>query len=264
RRARPITRRLRKMIAQELKEASSSSPMTICTGTLAWTMSRRMESWSPTGGGLPGDDLGEERRQALRPQRTCVHAGDAHVRFEERRGLPAARGPAAGAAAVDALREADRRRPEGLRLAGDLELVIEARGRAVLDREARHREHNAALARELLLRVSARAQPLGASALEEAQVAGVVDDAGAVGVLPVDAHRPAEGAHRGSSNSCSVAAARSGGVRPRCRYEARVDMRPRGVRTRERCAMRAAPPSSMLTPRIAAERPTMRSRSETV
>src|SRR6184192_1888831 len=92
---------------------------------------------------------------------------------------------------------------ERLGLAGDLELVIEARGRAVLDREARHREHNAALARELLLRVSARAQPLGAGALEEAQVARVVEDAGAVGVLPVDAHRPAEGAHRGSSNSGS-------------------------------------------------------------
>src|SRR5207249_839649 len=116
RRARPITRRLRKMIAQEPKEASSNSPMTICTGTLAWTMSRRMESWSPTGGGLPGDDLGEERRQALRPQRTRVHARDAHVRFEERRGLPAARGPAAGADAVDALRAADRRRPERLGL----------------------------------------------------------------------------------------------------------------------------------------------------
>src|SRR5256886_4104725 len=37
-------------------------------------------------------------------------------------------------------------------------------------------------------------------ALEEAQVVGVIDDAAAVGVLPVDARRPAEHAHRGSSN----------------------------------------------------------------
>src|SRR2546430_10494915 len=33
-------------------------------------------------------------------------------------------------------------------------------------------------------------------ALEEAQVVGVIDDAAAVGVLPVDARRPAKHAHR--------------------------------------------------------------------
>jgi hypothetical protein len=45
------------------------------------------------------------------------------------------------------------------------------------------------------------AQPLGAGALEELQVVGVIDDATRVGVFPIDARRVAkrlaeEGSHR--------------------------------------------------------------------
>ncbi len=139
-----------------------------------------------------------------------IEARDAHARLDHELAR-AGRG-----APVDALREAQRCRPLRLRLAAHLELIVEPRGRAVLDLEADHREQHPLLALQPLLREAARAQPLGARALEEAQVVGVVDDATGIGVLPVDARRPAEAAHRGSSNSGRVAAARSGGFRPKC------------------------------------------------
>ena len=75
-----------------------------------------------------------------------------------------------------------------------------------------------------------RPQELGPPALEEAQVVGVIDDAGEVGVLVVDPHRQhvlaaveragraARGHHAHSSNSpgCGAGPA-AAAVRPRCR-----------------------------------------------
>src|SRR6185437_10417508 len=211
RRARLMPLRLLKMIAQEVSEASSSSPITNCTGTLACTIRRRIDSWSPMARPRRGQRLRQKSRQPLRPQGVCIDTGDAHVRLQQQ--LPAVR----ARRAVDALREAQRGRPLERRLAGDLQLVIEARRGAVVNAQAYHREQNAGVARQLLLRVTAGAQPFGARPFEVAQVVGVIDDGAAIGVLPVDACRPGEPAHRGSSNNCRFPAARSGGWRPKCR-----------------------------------------------
>ncbi len=82
-------------------------------------------------------------------------------------------------------------------------------------------------------RVSDRGQVLGARALDELEVVRVVDDAGGVGVLVVDAHRgrlqtcgirAGEQVHRG--------AGRHGGARPKWRHASAVAMRPRAVRCR--------------------------------
>ena len=60
-------------------------------------------------------------------------------------------------------------------------------------------------AQHLLLEAEA-AQPFGAGALEELEVVGIEDDAGGVGVFPVDAHRPAE--RRGVVGRAGVARCR--------------------------------------------------------
>src|SRR5205085_8267686 len=75
----------------------------------------------------------------------------------------------------------------------DIDHVVEARGPTIPQRGFADDEGDAALAQRLLADAEA-AQPFGARALEELQVVGVEDDAGRVGVFPVDAHRQAEGA----------------------------------------------------------------------
>src|SRR6516225_3396761 len=228
-----MMRRLRKMIAQEVSDASSSNAITIGTGTLACTISFRIESGSPIARYLRGHSLAQELRQPPGTQARGIDAGDTHLRLDQK-SLPrrAARG-----STIDLLREAQRCGPFRSRLTGDLELIIEPCRRAVIDLDAHHGKEDARLARELELRMTLCAQPLGARALEEAQVIGVIDDGTAVGILPVHARWPGEHAHRSPSNSGSVAA-RSGGLMPKCRYEARVTMRPRAVRTRNPCWMR--------------------------
>src|SRR5689334_1666946 len=100
RRARPMMRRLRKMMAQEVSEAASSSAMTICTGMLACTMSLRMESGSTIGYGLRVQGIAQELRQAPRAQARRIHARHAHLRLDQQlRFRPT----------VYALREAQRR-----------------------------------------------------------------------------------------------------------------------------------------------------------
>src|ERR1700683_1753175 len=213
RRARPIARLLPKMMAHELSDASSRMPMTICTGTLACTMSLRIDNCSPMRDALCAQRLEQKLRQAFGPQGARIHAGDPHVRLHEQVVAACQR----GSCAIDTLHEAQRGGAFGLRLAGDLQLIIEARRRAVVHAQTHHGKHDAAVTRQLPLRVPLRAQPLGAGTLKEAQVIGVIDDATAVGVFPIDPRRPGKAAHRGSSNSCRVAAARSGAFRPRCR-----------------------------------------------
>ena len=100
------------------------------------------------------------------------------------------------------------------------------------------RKEHSRVARQLALHDAVLAQPLGARALEETQVVGVVDDAAGVGVLPVDTRLPAEGAHPLSPNSGRLAAARSGTLRPKCCQVRRVAMRPRAVRIRKPCWIR--------------------------
>src|SRR5215469_9458524 len=127
RRARPMILFLRKMIAQELSEASSSSAMTICTGTLACTISLRIESGSAIANFLRCQSIAQELRQPPRAQAAGIDARHAHLRFDEKSGTPRRIGT------VDALREAQRCRPFRTRLTGDLELIVEPRRRAVFD-----------------------------------------------------------------------------------------------------------------------------------
>src|SRR5215472_1110844 len=228
-----MMRRLRKMIAQELSDASSSNAITICTGTLACTISFRIESGSPIARCLRRHSRAQELRQTPGTQAPGIDAGDAHLRLDQK---SLTRRPACGGT-IDPLREAQRCGPFRARLTGDLELIIEPCRRAVIDLDAHHGEEDAGLARELELRMALCAQPFGARALEEAQVIGVIHDRAAVGILPVHPSWPGKHAHRSASNSGSVLA-RSGGLMPKCRYEARVTMRPRAVRTRNPCWMR--------------------------
>src|SRR5580704_8028192 len=86
-------------------------------------------------------------------------------------------------------------------------------------------------------------QIVGAAALHEAQIIGVIDDAGKVGVLVIDPHRhevlaipdfavEADQAHSSSPcpNSRNCAGSRAGSTRPRWRKACEVSSRPRGVR----------------------------------
>src|SRR5215470_10523501 len=189
RRARPMMRRLRKMIAQELSDASSSSAMTICTGTLACTMSLRIESGSPIGNRLGAHGFAQELRQTARAERRGVHAGDAHLRLDQQ--LRAPRRPGA----VDALGKAQRRCTFRAGCAGDLELIVEPGRCAVIDVNTHHGKENPRLACQSQLRMPLGTQPFGARALEKAQVVGVIDDGAAVSVLPIHPRRPRELAH---------------------------------------------------------------------
>src|SRR5262245_10120550 len=192
RRARLMMRRLRKMIAQEVSDASSSSAITICTGTLACTISFRIESGSAIASCLRVHGLAQELRQPPGTQAPGIDAGDAHLRLDQKSlSLCPAR-----ASAVDPLCKEQRCSPFCARLTGDLQLIIESCRRAVIDLNAHHRKEDARLARELELRMAVRAQPLGARALEEAQVIGVIDDGAAVGIFPINPCRPGEHAHR--------------------------------------------------------------------
>src|SRR5579862_2290817 len=96
-----MTRPLRKMIAQEVSDASNKMPMTICTGTLAWMMIFNIESCSPTDR-LRAHRIEQELWQATRPEACRVHACNAYLGLDQRRGR--VRGCCL-AGVVDALRE---------------------------------------------------------------------------------------------------------------------------------------------------------------
>ena len=211
RRARESSRRLRKMMAHEVSEARSSSATTICTGMLAWTTRRMMESCPfikrygqvntlvRDSGSLRGFSVCASTQATRTP---AVRIGGSSPGLRPRK---------------IGLLEPDRRRPIGVRLAGDGELIVEPRRPAVLDGETDHREHDAGLPGEGLLRVAERPQPLRARPLQEAQIVRIIDYPAPIGILPVYTGRPREDAHRPSSNSDSEGAARSGGFRPKCR-----------------------------------------------
>src|SRR5215475_8728588 len=147
RRARLMMRRLRKMIAQEVSDASSSSAITICTGTLACTISFRIESGSAIASCLRVHGLAQELRQPPGTQAPGIDAGDAHLRLDQKSlSLCPAR-----ASAVDPLCKEQRCSPFCARLTGDLQLIIESCRRAVIDLDAHHHEEYARLARQLEL-----------------------------------------------------------------------------------------------------------------
>src|SRR5579883_1271655 len=157
------------MIAQEVSEARSSSPTTICTGMLASTTRRMMESCPFMISRRSGQHVHQGLGQPSRLQRARIDTGDAHLRRDERRRITGSAAP------EDRLLEPDRCRPIGVRLAGNGELVVEPRGAPVLDREAGHREYNPGLPGEQLLRIAERPQPLRARPLQEAQIVRIID-----------------------------------------------------------------------------------------
>src|SRR5678815_5391519 len=74
----------------------------------------------------------------------------------------------------------------------DIDDVVEARRATIPEPRLADDEGDPRVRAQRLLAEAEAAQPFGAGALEELQVVGVEDDAGGVGVFPVDAHRLAE------------------------------------------------------------------------
>src|SRR5436190_975763 len=123
--ARDSNARLRKMMAQENSDASSSSPMTPCTIGLACSTSRTIES------SLSIADLQvDEFRQWPGTERFCVDAGNPDVAFGEQH-----------LATPDLLLEADRGFAFGHGDAGDTQLIVESRRLAVIHFHLGHCEH---------------------------------------------------------------------------------------------------------------------------
>src|SRR5262249_32673077 len=71
----------------------------------------------------------------------------------------------------------------------DGQFVLQPRRRKILDRATPHREADAALHAEPAVRKSQAAQHLAAPTLGEAEVVGVIDHAGGVSILVIDAQR---------------------------------------------------------------------------
>src|SRR4051812_39601000 len=119
--------RLRKMMAQDMSEASASSPITTCTTGLAFTTSLTMESSFSIGNLRVRSD---EIRQRPRPERLRVDAHHAHFTVGHH-----------GALARDHLLEADRGAAFGHGDAAHGEIIVEARGFTVVHVRLGHREH---------------------------------------------------------------------------------------------------------------------------
>src|SRR6478672_4350017 len=74
----------------------------------------------------------------------------------------------------------------------DVDDVVEARRATIPEPRLADDEGDSRIGAQRLLAEADAAQPFGTGALEELEVVGVEDDAGGVGVFPVDAHRRAE------------------------------------------------------------------------
>src|SRR4029450_6282663 len=124
-----------------------------------------------------------------------------------------------------------------------------------------HDEHDAMLALDRGEIEAQRRQPFGARPLHEFEVVRVVDDAGGIGVLVINADGKAKGLARPhSEGKRSAAAPGVGGVSPKCRYERAVATRPREVRCRKPCWIRKGSNTSSIVSRsspIAAARLSM-------
>ena len=140
-----------------------------------------------------------------------------------------------------------------------VERVVQARRPQVVDR----RSGGPRTPRRGRARAPASAKPSARSHSVRArsmnlQVVGVVDDAGGVGVLVVNAHREARrvasaGGRRlrraRLTGTGPAAAPRPGGARPKWRYASAVAMRPRGVRCRKPCWIRYGSSTSSIVSR---------------
>src|SRR6185437_16850429 len=91
------------------------------------------------------------------------------------------------AVAPDFLEQAQQRAADRKDRGVDGERVVEPGGDAVVDRAAPHDKGDAAFLPRFGMAVAEAPQHFGAPALGEAEVVGVIDDAGGVGVFVVDA-----------------------------------------------------------------------------
>src|SRR5215472_7649378 len=147
RRARAITLRLLKMICHEVSDASSSRPITICTGTLACTINLNSDSGSFMVCRLARYGREQELGQAPRAHAARIDARHTHIGLDQQRGG----GGRIRCAAIDALREVQRCRPVGERLTGDLQLIVQACRSPVIHVHAHHHEQQTLAPRELQL-----------------------------------------------------------------------------------------------------------------
>ena len=109
-----------------------------------------------------------------------IEAGDAYRRFEQD-----------FVVSFHALNEYYLSATERADTGNHLQQIVEPRRLEVLGGNRADGEGNA-LRRQPVLLVSHRPQALGTGALEELQVAGVVDHARGIGILVIDAYRQAE------------------------------------------------------------------------
>src|SRR5208282_554214 len=196
---------LRKICHHDQSEARSSSAMTACTTTLACiTIATKDRSgWRIKLMAFPRVDLGGNRRGNSR--RSPVHrieAGERHPRVDQL--LVAAKNILYGGEAAAAQRR---------QFQGDLKRIVQARRLTVDNVQPMDDEESAVVALQGGQREAERRQPFGAGALEEFQVIGVINDPAGVGILIVNAHRPAKGLDDGHSRKSSPAAA--GGTSPK-------------------------------------------------
>ena len=186
--ARDSSARLRKMMAQDMSEASSSRPMTTCTIGLA--LQHQPDDREFIVHDILHDsscEAGLEQSVRQRPRAECLARRRRPRACRLRAAAPPRRAITSCWKRIEAARPS-RHRPQ---------VTIAARRRAA--RACGSSTFTSTTAnmkpcslRELALRMPERAQPFGARALHELEVVGVVDDAAAIGVFPVDARAPGE------------------------------------------------------------------------
>src|SRR6185437_270790 len=187
---------LSKITAHDQKDAASSRNMTILTMRSAWrksvTIDRSCGAAPPSatestmlpcmGRDHPSccivervERRAQDRRQALRPA-VLTQAGDLENQADEQR-----------IAALHILIEIERGAAQRLEPRHDDQIVVEPRRQKVVGGAAPHDEDEAGLGAQPLLLDAQAAQHLGARAFGEFEVVGVIDEAGGVGVLVIDA-----------------------------------------------------------------------------
>src|SRR5512134_863385 len=181
RRARPMANHLLKMNSHDMNDTTASSAITPLTTGLAPRMSTQMSRSVVTFTASAGEPRGERRGQGSGLEIVAAHARRLDHRLGHRflgaqRALPQAK--------VGVLAFHD--------FHGDAQRVVQPRAAQEIDLRAPHDELQPVLGGQALLVDAEAAQPLGARALEIAQVVGIVDDAAEIGVLVVHPHRPGE------------------------------------------------------------------------
>src|SRR5688572_25347918 len=175
------------MMVQDTSEASKSIAMITLTTGPALRISESTECGSFGFKSTPS----ELRHQGLRqwPRLECVRceAGCADGRADQQF--------TSILTAPDFLGKGHRRTAKRVERRRHQEFVVEFCGPMVADVRFDHDELQAFFPEQPRLVDAKRAQPLGAGALEKAQVSRIVDDTAGVGVLPVDAYRELEGSH---------------------------------------------------------------------